>query len=676
MENTVPHFRQNPNQWSKAIPLLILCCLFAYANSVTKTFIFDDDGWLTNAPNLDHPIKYLRGFHTRMTVAAVNLLNHQMGKNNPVSFHITNILIHLAATLVLYGLIRRTLLLPRFENRYFTRATYLAFASALLWMLHPIQTQSVTYLVQRCESMAGLFYMFVLYALVRSADHDQPLPPEARSRFFRSPHTRWGHWKWYLLAGVSMILGYSSKEILATAMIAVVLFDRIFIAPSWKEVSRRWPFYLWVGGIWLAYTIWNIVRSTKAVNNVGFGLDNVTPMQYAYTEIGVMIHYFKITFYPTRLCLDYQTWPWSHSWREVTREMIVVGSILLTSFGLMLWRLPMGFVLFWFFLILAPTSTVMPIADAIFEHRLYLSLATPAILVVFVGDWLLRTVRLQVLAPWLLFVLAAILTILTIRRTEDYRTRTRLWYTVTQVMPKNVRATSNHAHGLIAEGKFEESIPHMERALAMFAYDATSLQNSAFVYEKLGRLDRAEEFYRFIRECGCWPDDDNHVRNHGSSLLAIRKWDEAADAFRYMLSKEPDTASNYYRLGVALHYQGDAAEAKEMFAKATELDPNWTNDLMSPLREMAINRKFMQQTHMQQAIIMWGEIASMNNPQLYLECYDTWAMAYAAAGNYERAAQVLEYALQFSNGGPWYSLLRENLAKYHAKKAPWPPDPE
>src|SRR5215210_6566308 len=194
-----------PSVWPKAVPLLILAGLLAYANCVSKTLVFDDDAWISGHPGLDDPPEYFKSMEGRPVLAATILALHQVGRNNPLSHHVLNVLIHIAAGLTLYGLVRRTLLVPRFEGRYADRAPYLAFAAALLWLLHPIQVQCVTYIIQRGESMAGLFYLLILYGLVRGDE------PGSRRVL------------WYALSLLGLVLGYASKEIMVSAPGAVLL---------------------------------------------------------------------------------------------------------------------------------------------------------------------------------------------------------------------------------------------------------------------------------------------------------------------------------------------------------------------------------------------------------------------------------------------------------------------
>src|SRR3954452_22535075 len=113
--------------WPKAVPLLILAGLLAFANCVSKVLVFDDDAWVVDHPDIDHPLAYLKSIQGRPLLGLSILALHQVGRSNPVAHHVLNVLIHIAAGLALYGLARRTLLLPRFRGRYAGRAPYLAF---------------------------------------------------------------------------------------------------------------------------------------------------------------------------------------------------------------------------------------------------------------------------------------------------------------------------------------------------------------------------------------------------------------------------------------------------------------------------------------------------------------------------------------------------------------------
>src|SRR5262249_52984711 len=148
------------------------------------------------------------------------------------SFHATNLAIHVAAGLLLYGIVRRTLLLPRLRERWGTRATAVAFAAALLWIVHPIETKAVTYVVQRIESLAGALSLLALYSALRVATG--------------------GSKRWFALAVLASASAMGTKETAAAIPIVVLLYDRAFLAGSFREAwKQRGKLHLALASTWL-----------------------------------------------------------------------------------------------------------------------------------------------------------------------------------------------------------------------------------------------------------------------------------------------------------------------------------------------------------------------------------------------------------------------------------------
>src|SRR5690606_5389959 len=147
-------------------------------------------------------------------------VNYAIGGLDVRGYHIFNLAVHIAATLTLFGLVRQTLLLPRFGSRFTWQATGLAFAVAAIWGLHPLQTESVTYVIQRAESMVGLFYLLTMYCVARS---------EAAGRSRR----------WDTLAVLACLAGMATKEVMATAPLVVGLYLWVFVYPDPRELLRQ-----------------------------------------------------------------------------------------------------------------------------------------------------------------------------------------------------------------------------------------------------------------------------------------------------------------------------------------------------------------------------------------------------------------------------------------------------
>lgn len=656
--------------WPKAVPLLILACLLVYANCVPKILVFDDDAWIVDVPNIDNPRAYLKSIQGRPLLGLSILAIHNMGRNNPVGHHVLNIFIHLAATLTLYGIIRRSLLRPRFGERFAGRAPYLAFAAALLWMVHPLQVQCVTYIIQRGESMAGLFYMLILYAMLRADDCD-----------VEEGYT-WSRLGWYSLAVVSVILGYASKEIMASVPAAVILFDRIFLARSIRQmIRRRWAFYLMFLLTWAAFTAWHLTRAEKSEGGIGFGMEAVTPKKYALTETGVILYYLQISVWPRNLAIDYQSWPWWETLADAMPEAAIVGAMLLFTLVLLFWRPAVGFVCAWFFIALAPTSSILPIVDAVFEHRMYLSLASVSVLSVFVGDWLLRTTRLGFLRPCVLAVAAIALGVLTFMRNEEYRSREVVWRLAVERMPNSARARINYGQGLLINNKPAEAMQNLDRAIEISPYDSTGLQNAAAAHEALGNYEAALQLYANLRD---WYSDDwKNWRLYSATALLLCQWEEAeANYLRTGIlnrkavdeGKEIESAEPHYGRAAALFALGRDPEAQVEIKAAFAIDPKWPDTVLNLARITVEDEKLRNNVHARNSAKVWAKLGLEYTDSPHPMHYDTLGLCYAAEGDFERAMEQSRIALKSNPSGAWGSLHRDRLRMYERKEVPWPPN--
>jgi Flp pilus assembly protein TadD len=677
--------------WSKAVPLLVLAGLCAYANVYPKTLVFDDDAWIVDNAHLDEPLEYVKDMEGRPLLAATNIVLHRLGRGNPIGHHVLNVLIHLAATLTLYGVVRRSLLSRRFGERFVGRADYLAFGVALLWMLHPLQVQCVTYIIQRGEAMAGLFYLLILYAMLRAEAAAEPRrmvprpverPLSQERADFADPPTEdlvaangwytvnWRTVPWYALAIVSLVLGFGSKEIMVTAPGALLLFDRVFLAPSIREVfRRRWLFYVFFLLVWSGFTGWHFMRAAEAAGGLGFQVETVTPTQYALTETGVLLYYLRLAVWPRGMAIDYQSWPWWHTWADAKPDAAIIIGMLVVTAVLLFWRPAVGFVCAWFFLILIPTSTFMPIVDAVFEHRMYLSLASVAVLAVFFGDWLLRLTRLRWLRPVVLGAVAIVLGVLTFLRNEEYRSRAAVWTVAVDRMPDSVRARANLGQGLILDDRCEEAIPVLERARELSPTDPTAVQNLAAAHEQLGEFEQAAEYYRRLRDY--FPGDWTHWRMYGDTLLVLGRWQEAADTYARASELKADAADPHYGRAAALYELDRDDEARAEVAAATAVAADWPEAVLLMARNVIVDERLRNNPLARRSALIWAKLGRRFLDHPHPQHLDTLALCYAAEGDFKKAAEVVSEGILVTPDGPWGSLLRDRLRYYKRNQVPW-----
>jgi len=551
-----------------ACAVLVLAGLAAYSDSFNGPFIFDDTVFV-DRPSARHlwPIwPTLVG--QRPVVQLTLALNYTLGGAGVGGYHVFNVAIHLLAGLTLFGVMRRTLRAPRLAGRFSEKtATALAFCTALLWTLHPLQTGAVTYIIQRMESLMGLFYLLALYCLIRSESAPRPVG-------------------WATAAVISCALGMGCKEVMVSAPAMLLLYDRVFITGSFHEaLRRRWPLY--VGLLATGFLLAGSVRQAfvKSPLSAGFSLESVTPSQYARSQLDVVLHYLVLAFCPTGLCLDYN-WPVAKIPSDIVPGAIVIG-VLLAVTVLALVRRPMwGFAGAWFFVILAPSSSFLPIRDLAFEHRMYLSLAAIAAVMVvaiyLIGKQLARrldkteaerALSAALLALVLAISAAAVLGVLTWRRNALYQSGIAIWQDTVNKRPDNPRAWNNLADALINAGDYAKVLRCCDEAIRLRPNFPEPYNNRGLWYANQGQFEEAVKNYALaIRMRENFPLAYN---NRASAYIHLGQYEQAIQDCLRAVELDPQLAMAYYNLGNAYAKAEDDAEAVAAYNKAIELKWNY-----------------------------------------------------------------------------------------------------
>lgn len=468
-----------------ASALLILAGAAAYHNSFQGAFLMDDFRHIVENDrirDLSHPLRVLSGT-TRPLVAFTFALNNAAGGLNVWGYHAVNLSIHLAAALTLLALLLRHL---KPETALFI---------SLIWLVHPLQTQAVNYIVQRSELLMGLLCLLTLYFLGRCAQ-----TPGAR--------------RMKILCVACCALGMAGKPIMAMAPLLALLYDRFFLAPSWREVGRRrGRLHLALLATYGVLAACLLNGPEEYVRDVGFHLETIRPEDYFLNQGKVILHYLRLTFWPRALVFDYG-WP-----AEATQDLLLPWMILLALLAAAGWaarnRPGIGFLGIWFFLTLAPTSLLIPLRDLAFEHRMYLALAAPAVLFVLAVDRLIRSrpVRTRLLAGVILA-----LGIVTVQRNNDYRSAVALWKDTVSKRPLHTRAQANLGTMLHMEGRIDEAAVVYRTALGLDPDLPDVHSNLGRLLEDQGDLKGAQrEFEEALRL------EPNHPKAAGHWARLLRK---------------------------------------------------------------------------------------------------------------------------------------------------------
>ncbi len=664
--------RQDPSSNGRAWPgvLIVVVTLAAYWNSFAGVFLFDDRIHILGDRRLTSLWSIGKVLGRRRPIVDYSLaVNYAIGGENAWGYHAVNLLIHLLAGLTLFGIVRRTLLREPLRRRLGSASVWLALIVAVIWAVHPLQTQSVTYVIQRAESLMGLFYLLTLYCVIRGVDSS-------------------GRIKWYVAAVIFCALGMGSKAVMVTAPAMVLLYDRVFVSTSMARALRlRWGLYVGLGATWGVLWMCNVVQGvfdpSRPNAHVGFAFKGITPLEYLWTQCGVLLRYLELAICPRSLCLDYN-WPVARTVRDMMPQAVVLVALLAATLRAVGRRRLLGFVGAWFFIILSPTSTFIPIRDPLFEHRMYLPLAAVVVLVVISAHFALQ--RLAAGLSWrdpIRRCVAAVLTAAvvasllygTVRRNRVYGSETRMWRDVLTKCPHNPRAAKNLGLVLLAEGKTEEALVRLREAVRISPGSATVRNGLGVVLVANGLLDEAIESFREavrLEPYFAWA----HL-NLGNALSDKGLLDEAMEQFQTALRVRPNYAEARLNLGNALLEQRKINEAIEQYRVIIRLNPRhakaWGNlgtALLSKSQISAVpDNDALNRTMIDEAIEAFRTALDLNPSAQNV--HNSLGIALASQGRLDEGIESLNQALELKPGfaGAHYNLANCLIEKGDIQEA-------
>jgi len=572
--------------------ILVAAPTLAYLTSFEGVFLFDDRPSIVDNPYIRTDAPWARPWQAMVAPRNITLsgrpvaslsfaVNYALARENVRGYHATNLAIHLISTLLLFGIARRTL-----------GSTLAAWAIAGIWSVHPLTTGAVTYIVQRVESLMAMFLLLTLYCAIRA----------------------WQSKWWAVPAVVACALGMATKEAMVGAPLIVAAWDWTFSRKSFREMVReRW--LLWAG---LALT-WVLLGMLVAMDarplSSGFHFPAWPWTTYLATQAGVILHYLGLVFWPTPLILDYDVRP------VATLSQAALPFVLLSiTFVLSLWgfvrRSACGFAGVAFFVLLAPTSSVLPIVTEIAaEHRMYLPLAVVIAAVIGAALPRLHDEHAPARARVILFSVALGLMIplgvATAARNRVYASDAGMWLDTVQKQPHNARARTNYALTLLqsgqstaaaeqlqmavadapdfaeahanlgvalaTEGRVAEALPHFERALALNPFYTDVYEDIADAYSSTNRPADAVKY--FIKALDQRPDEVALLNKAGWILATAI--DPAA--------RDPRQALVYAQHAVALTGRQDARSLDTLAAAYAEAG-RWDEAIATGTEALAVAR--------------------------------------------------------------------------------------
>jgi protein O-mannosyl-transferase len=536
--------------------IIVLAGTVVYANSLSAPFIFDDQTAVIENAQIRRlwPLTVPLSPPRETPVAGrpiANLtfaINYAIGGLDVRGYRLTNLAVHVLAALTLFGLVRRTLRLGSLAPAFGAHATNLAWIAALMWMLHPLQTETIDYVTQRTESLMGLCYLLTLYCSVRAL--------EGR------------HGRWQAAAVIACATGMACKESMVTAPVIVVLFDSVFVARAVLRKIHRARLYV---GLACTWAVLAGLMASEPRTTVGFDT-NVSGWTYLLNQAPILLTYLRLTFWPRNLVLDYGI-PQPLTLADVWLPMIAVIALAIVVVVLLARRPQAGFLGAWYFITLAPTSSIIPIATEVgADRRMYLPLAGLVVLGVLgtYRAWMLRaTPSRQAVGLAAALGVCVLLSAATIQRNREYESKLSILQTTVDRRP-HPRSYLMLGSTLLEAGRRQEAMPYLERARdepgASFVLGVDHISQ--------GRLAAgADELERFLQQAPKHRQAVDARESLGRAYSVLDQLDKAAAQLTEVIRLQPGRGPAHAYLGEVLLRQGRTADGVREFQIAADLQP-------------------------------------------------------------------------------------------------------
>jgi len=556
---------------SAALVLIVCACTGVYWGSFQVPFVFDDLYRIVNNPDIRNFDRFLSwGFFVdqRPLVDLTFALNYHFGGLDVWDYHLVNLLIHIANSLLIYILTLTILkrlgsLDARFQVHY---PAALALLAALIFSVHPLQTQAVTYIAQRYTSLAAFFYLlsvlFYIWGRIRqTAVRDS-------TGYYRTFRTGFIFFLCFLFAVAAFLSKQNAVSIpLAILLVEFVLFDRSWSA--WKH-KLKWAtpfatlFFIFIlAGAGLFKGDIALGRLLEDLSALSRETDSAGRFQYLVTQFSVLLVYLRLLAWPSGQSLDYM-YPFveGFSWISLAGFLTLLGLITLAVYSLR--RFPLVTLgIFWFLIAISVESSLIPITDALVEHRLYLGIAGFAWLFLFFLVYIIRK-------PVVFFPVAAVLvlglSVTAFERNKVWQSNLSLWADVVEKHPHNHRAMFNLGNAQREKGLLEEAERQYIIALDLREDYPQAHYNLGLTYLEQDMPQQALSHFQAAVQSR--PGYTQAIVNKAAVLERLGNTDEAFSALKRAYRTEPEHPVINFNLGYLYMRTGQLEKAEPYLVRA------------------------------------------------------------------------------------------------------------
>lgn len=544
------------------VAVLYLLGLAVYSNTLSGPFIFDDYPNIRDNPSIrmtrvDIDSLYRAGFESisaRRALANITFaLNYYFGDYNVFGYHLVNLLVHIANGVLVYFLV---VLMGRTGTDP-ARWRWVAFFAGALFLVHPIQTQAVTYIVQRMTTLAVMFYLLSLLLYVLGRHNIVP----------RKRVVLW------CFAGLAGICAGATKEIAVTLPLAILLWEWFFAKQTGALGWSRYRVAVGLAGVAVA-AIMAVYLGSAPLETLSalYERRDFTMWERVMTETRVLVLYLGLVLWPTpeRFNLLHEI-SVSYGLLAPPGTLVCAAGLGLLA-GLAVWlrrALPIvSFGLIWFFLHSMLESSVVGL-ELVYEHRMYLPMVGISVGFAYLFGLLLGRYRIETIA--LVMSLTVFLGSGAYLRNLVWQDRLTLWVDVVTKSPDSARARNNLGRALMNKGRDAKAITQFTEALFLQPDYAQAHNNLGVAYANQRRF--GEAIHHFRRALELEPAYPQAQHNYGQTLLTLGRHIDAFDQLTGALRTNPRYARAHITLATVLQEVGDTRGACEHLNAAHRLDP-------------------------------------------------------------------------------------------------------
>jgi protein O-mannosyl-transferase len=642
--------------------LIGIVILGVYSNTLNGPFLFDDELSIEKNSSirtlwpLSSSLWAVRDTPTagRPVVNFSFALNYALSQEKVAGYHAVNISLHVLNAFLLYLLIARSLKSISALERQTVLPSSLPMIATLMWAVHPLHTETVNYITQRTELLMAFFFLLSMLSSRLAWD----------ARDLRSQLA------WQGLCVASCALGMASKEVMVVVPVMVVLYDLAMMNHCVSSLLKnRARFYLCLASTWIVLAL--LLAANPRGRSVGFGL-SIGTIDYITTQCWAVTHYLWLAFWPMNLCGDYGV-STIIDIRVWLPRLVLIGVIL----GATIWAWGryriLSFLGLWFFLILAPTTSVVPIVtEPIAERRVYLSLASIILLMVagihhLVSRWSgtfgtkLENQPQPPRSPQPWVAIGVCLGITTVwacvsyARNEVYRSKFAFWNDVVQKRPLNARGYQNLGKVCFESKQFELTKDYYERSKELAPANADSYYNLGVWHMNHG--DPIEALANFDKALLIMPDKFDAAYNRALLLSRLGRTDESIIGYKNAIRIFPKAAIAHLNLGNVYFAQNRLDESIEMYKAALRLNPKLSEAHQGMGAVLTRQGQYP-------AAIMAFERAIENAPEK-ADPYNNLGYCYRAIGQTDRAISAYSKSVSIrpSDADTWNSLGRIHVER-------------